>query len=826
MTIRIIKLIKHYVLVALIAAVFSFTAYNTVCYAAFKPTTASCKALTKQFTDVSNFEQACIDKDSDGQCHKNNYTTDKDGNVYAYGIVRYGDINVVLSAEEEACVKTGWINITERNIPDKDRKLYSILLYNDANAEQHNTNVTYVTCARMNDSNDRLAYINYQTKDRRIQSPAAQACIAKGFCDKTEKHTEWGKPYLDCSVAHWLMNCKSHHGQKIDYSKGMSEELKTCLKYKLCKPDKDYDKADCSDAKKDLDKAAKDDKNRGKATKQAKLGNVSVKSLTGIIPLTKKQGADKCENSSLDFGWIICPGINVLTKAVDGISSIIANSLKWTIIADDASNGNHLLNIWKNIRNIANILLIVAFLIALYSYATSVGNAFRAYTLKNLLSRLVLVAIAINISFYICAAAADVSNIIGNSIYELITSNMASASGDFATSLINTMQVLAGLITVIVLVVLNFSTIVATVVLILAIIMLRQVALVTLLLFSPIAFACYLLPNTEKWFKKWWDAYFKLLIVFPFFTTAWGASRLISNVMTLSGNSNVVIITVAAIAPLLVIKPIFQMTGAMMGKLTTMAQGAANKSGMNKLAQTADTNRKKRIGNNIKSGSIKLQNRLNKGGKVSRFAGNTIGRLNGTNNEALQKRRDNMFNDTVDQVSSKYTDKMNAAADEKVNGVNGKGAMSDEDVMSVISTGKTAGGEQLNQYEQAAAIKRADRLGMITEDNFTDVIKNAQNGDSKLVRQTVANSKYGRYTLGNGSERNDFIGQKGTWKHNESSSSDKSADNKDSGPSKMSDSDINDAIDKSIQVQSSSLTAADRANMSQEQAEFISRHGG
>lgn len=818
MTIRIIKLIKHYVLVALTAAVFSFTAYNAVCYAAFKPTAASCKALTKQFTDVSNFEQACIDKDSDGQCHKNNYTTDKDGNVYAYGIVRYGDINVVLSAEEEACVKTGWINITERNIPDKDRKLYSILLYNDANAEQHNTNVTYVTCARMNDSNDSLAYINYQTINHRIQSPAAQACIAKGFCDKTEKHTEWGKPYLNCSAAHWLMNCKSHDGEKLDLSKKMGEELKTCLEHKLCKPDKDYDKADCSDAKKDLDKAAKDDKNRDKATKQAESGDISVNSLDHSVP-TQNNAQDACKDNSLDFGWIICPGVNILTKAIDGVASIVAGSLKWTIIADDAQNGNNLIAIWKKIRNIANIALVIAFIIALYSYATSAGNAFRAYTLKNLLSRLILVAIAIHISFYICAAAADVSNIIGNSIYELITSKMTSTGGDFATSLINTFQVITGVVAVVVLVALNFSTILTTVVLILAIIMLRQVALITLLLFSPIAFACYLLPNTEKWFKKWWDAYFKLLIVFPFFTTAWGASRLISNVMTLSGHSNVVVITVCSIAPLLAIMPIFQMTGAMMGKLTAMAQGAANKSGMNKLAQTADANRKKRIGNNIKSGSIKLQNRLNKGGAISRFTGNTIGRLNGTNNEAIQKRRDDAFDSTVEQVSSRYTNKMTDAANKRINGVNGEGAMSDEDVMSVISTGKTKGGEQLNQYEQAAAIRRANRNGMINESNFQDVVKNAQNGDSKLVRQAVTESNYGQYMLCNGKERDNFISQKGNWKHD--SKQDEAGESKSVS---MSDSDINEAINKSIRAQN--ISPDDMSNMSQEQRDFIKNHGG
>lgn len=810
MTIRIIKLIKHYVLVALIAAVFSFTAYNAVCYAAFKPTAASCKALTKKFTkeDADNFEPM------QRTYFTSYYVYGKTGNTY--GIIRYGDINVALSDEEEACIKTGWLNVTERNVPNKDHILYSILLYNDANAEQHNTNVTYVTCAKMNDTDDRLAYINYKEYRHRIQSPAAQACIAKGFCKVEEKHFG-SKPYLDCSVAHWLMNCKSHDGEKLDLSKA-SEELKTCLKHKLCKPDKDYDKADCSDAKKDLAKATKGDKNRDKATKQAESGDISVNSLDHSVP-TQNNAQDACKDNSLDFGWIICPGVNILTKAIDGVASIVAGSLKWTIIADDAQNGNNLIAIWKKIRNIANIALVIAFIIALYSYATSAGNAFRAYTLKNLLSRLILVAIAIHISFYICAAAADVSNIIGNSIYELITSKMTSTGGDFATSLINTFQVITGVVAVVVLVALNFSTILTTVVLILAIIMLRQVALITLLLFSPIAFACYLLPNTEKWFKKWWDAYFKLLIVFPFFTTAWGASRLISNVMTLSGHSNVVVITVCSIAPLLAIMPIFQMTGAMMGKLTAMAQGAANKSGMNKLAQTADANRKKRIGNNIKSGSIKLQNRLNKGGAISKFTGHTIGRLNGTNNEAIQKRRDDAFDSTVEQVSSRYTNKMTDAANKRINGVNGEGTMSDEDVMSVISTGKTKGGEQLNQYEQAAAIRRANRNGMINESNFQDVVKNAQNGDSKLVRQAVTESNYGQYMLGNDKERDNFISQKGHWKHD--SKQDEAGESKSVS---MSNSDINEAINKSIRAQN--ISPDDMSNMSQEQRDFIKNHGG
>ena len=800
-----LKTMRYYSAILLLAAIISLVPYN-FCHAAFKPNKDNCRKLASEIHPDNTYLSGSI------------------------GIVRDGDLMGKFSDNEIACKDAGWFTVAEDSKTSSTGR--TVLLFDDAAADQANTDVTYITCARMNDDNDRLAYYNHTTTTHRQKTPAAQACITKGFCAKTEWH-DWWKPYLDCGVAHWLMECADFDGKDYNFNDhhylswsdsqwadiGQTKQsLCTDERYgKLCDINTDY-KMVCTKAKKNLKNAAKDDKKRADAAKQAESGAISVKSLDRGVP-TQHSDMDACKDNSLDFGWIICPGVNVLTKAIDGVSSIVAGSLKWTVIADDAHHGNNLIKIWGRIRNIANIILVIVFLVALYSYATSADNVFKAYTLRNLLSRLILVAVAIYASFYICAAAADVSNIIGNSIYEFITSKMTSTGGDFATSLINTFQVITGVVAVVVLVALNFSTILSTVVLILVIIMLRQVALVTLILFSPIAFACYLLPNTEKWFKKWWDAYFKLLIVFPFFTTAWGASRLISNVMTVSGHSNVVIITVCAIAPLLAIMPIFQMTGAMMGKLTAMAQGAANKSGMNKLAQTADANRKKRIGNNIKSGSIKLQNRLNNGGMVSRFAGRTIGRLNGTNNAAIQKRRDDLFNDTVEQVSGRYTKKMTDAADERVNGVNGKGAMSDEDVMSVISTGKTAGGEQLNQYEQAAAIKRADRLGMITENNFTDVVKNAQNGDSELVRQTVANSKYGRYTLGNGSERNDFINQKGNWKH------DSKVD--DSGESKsinMSDSDISDAINKSIRAQNLSPDAMD--NMSQEQYDFIKHHGG
>ena len=45
--------------------------------------------------------------------------------------------------------------------------------------------------------------------------------------------------------------------------------------------------------------------------------------------------------------------------------------------------------------------------------------------------------------------------------------------------------------------------------------MFRQAILIFLLMISPVAFALYCLPNTEKYFKKWWDLLIKTLVVYP-----------------------------------------------------------------------------------------------------------------------------------------------------------------------------------------------------------------------------------------------------------------------------------------------------------------------
>ena len=53
----------------------------------------------------------------------------------------------------------------------------------------------------------------------------------------------------------------------------------------------------------------------------------------------------------------------------------------------------------------------------IYSHITSFGIS--NYGIKKILPRLIIVAILVNISFYICAIAIDLSNIAGQAIQDM-----------------------------------------------------------------------------------------------------------------------------------------------------------------------------------------------------------------------------------------------------------------------------------------------------------------------------------------------------------------------------------------------------------------------
>lgn len=499
----------------------------------------------------------------------------------------------------------------------------------------------------------------------------------------------------------------------------------------------------------------------------------------------------KCRDGTSTFGWIICPGLDGLTRAIDGVVSMIANMLKWTILAQNLSGENSqttILKIWQNVLNIANIAIALAFMIMLYSYALNSNNTFKAYTVKTLLSRLIVVAVATNFSFYICAALADLSNIAGVGVYELISNDILNngADGQYNTLLDNINLILKG-IGLIVLAFLNAGVVILAVLTIFGAIALRQIALVVLVIMSPLAFACYLLPNTEKWFRKWWDAYVRLLIVFPFFTAAWAGCRMVGYIIAempgLDSASAGIISTLTTIAPPLLILPIFKMSSGLMGKMTNMTRGAIDKTGMSSRLQNRDKRVKKRAGNAVKRGTMKVQNKLANTNTNSKFlntlahgAAFGVGVANGTRAEAAAKRSDEATKkatkDTLENINdTRDQNKINHARNKF------KGKHNNE-VRQIATTGMDAKGNQVDPYTQAAAIQFADEKNMLSKDEYLSVLSAAQQSKNSAVIKAAADSRFGKEWLMDQESKDKFKNQKGEWSSIKSDEDTQSAINK------------------------------------------------
>lgn len=287
---------------------------------------------------------------------------------------------------------------------------------------------------------------------------------------------------------------------------------------------------------------------------------------------------DTCEASLFGFGWIICPGQNLITGFIDILLNMIQGSIKWTLLADKSSE---LMTPWRTFVNIANVLFAILFMVMIYSMATSTGLS--NYSLKKMLPRLIICAIAVNVSFYICAALADLSNIVGAGVKDLLLSGvsedtdpLSDLAGNALKAVGNLTSGIIGVAAVAITILFFGGTVVMSLAVLILAITVRQVALIVLVVVSPLAFACYLLPNTQKWWRMWFDNYTKMLLVYPMFMTVWGGSRLVSNLAASTGSGfPFVVDVVCAVAPALAIIPCFKAAGGVLGAAVGKIQGNA-----------------------------------------------------------------------------------------------------------------------------------------------------------------------------------------------------------------------------------------------------------
>ncbi len=493
----------------------------------------------------------------------------------------------------------------------------------------------------------------------------------------------------------------------------------------------------------------------------AALSGVSPSSVTAEPEPSGSGGKEPKDKCAIDgIGWLICPVVTFLAQVSDTVKDNIDEYLVFNPSELTKRDDGSVYSYWATMRNYANVLFVIAFIIIIYSQISGMGLS--TYGIKRMLPRLVVGALLVNVSFYLCAAMVDLSNAIGASAYNFISSGTSagsggaspssSASGDAwwattATTLLVGGAVLffalgafiAGLITVLM--------IALTTLLLLGV---RQAIIIFAIIISPLAFVAWLLPNTESLFKKWWQTFKTMLFVYPIIGIVYGASTLASNIIRNqyggTDGSSVAMQIVAAVlmfVPLLLVPKVLNAAmsigniaaitgGIVKGKAGGFLGGAA-KAKVGKLGS--------RFGNYRKMKKERRNAQIRAGVYEGKHP---IRRLrSGANRVFNQSRISGGYGDMraaegAKEAAHQDHERMEMA-EARINNMKVGGAyLNQQQLMEAATTGKV-GDTKLSSYEQRAAIKKAAAMG--TSEDALKLAESSANPEmDTTVRKEIADA--------------------------------------------------------------------------------------
>mgnify|MGYP000972939019 FL=1 len=299
------------------------------------------------------------------------------------------------------------------------------------------------------------------------------------------------------------------------------------------------------------------------------------------------------------LGWSICPAINVAISFADGAWSIF----DFLLINNPLDGSGTYYDSWTKVRDIANAILVVIFLGIVISQVSNIGIS--NYGIKKMLPRLVIVAVAINISYYLMQVIIDIANITGKSIDGIFSgfesySGLKAANGwDVLLDSILLSATVAGSVGVTlaagavlgwpaIILFLGAMIIPAIIGIIAGLLALqvRSMLIPILAIFSPVALVAWVLPNTQKLFDKWKSMFTGLVFLYPLASIYYGGLKFAASITLTSGESGT-IQRLMALAALFIgtfmVAVIAIKSNSIMGKIVGGIGGFANKLGVSRL---------------------------------------------------------------------------------------------------------------------------------------------------------------------------------------------------------------------------------------------------
>lgn len=312
-------------------------------------------------------------------------------------------------------------------------------------------------------------------------------------------------------------------------------------------------------------------------------------------------GGNSCTDLS-SLGWFLCPiidGISMTTKAIYKDMIVPMLQVEPDILtSQNTIKGNSTFQAWRIFQNFANIALIILIIVVIFSQLTGIG--IDNYGIKKTLPKLIVAIVLINLSYILSQIVVDLANILGQSLESLfngMSQNIISvATPDNLLSNITTGAISGGIIIAIVtamvaipgagaavagavgfLIVENLPIIIGALLAVLvsilfffAILAVRKAGVILLIVVSPLAFLCYILPNTKSIFDKWRKAFVGLILLYPICGALVGGAGFASALMlSIGGNSfgSSLIAMLINIIPIFFIPTILKSSMAALGNI-------------------------------------------------------------------------------------------------------------------------------------------------------------------------------------------------------------------------------------------------------------------
>ena len=455
----------------------------------------------------------------------------------------------------------------------------------------------------------------------------------------------------------------------------------------------------------------------------------------------EEEGGEPKNSCGIDggLGWLICPVMTFVANINDAAYGAISGFLdiKPAILSSGDNSGAK--QGWDFFRNIANAIFAVIFLWIIFSQISNVGVS--NYGIKKILPRLIIGALLVNLSYYLCQIFVDLSNILGHTLKDALESGAGeiganSEATGLGSEIIAKILGLTGAGLFIALAV-GLPTLAAgflAIMTVFIILVVRQAGIILLIAMSPIAFAAWLLPNTEDLFKKWMKMFRGLLLVFPIISLLYGAGKLAGAVLasnaTVDPNNPDETMQLVALAattmPLIATPFVLQNSLSSLGSIGAKI-GKMSANAHSRFAGNVKGTAKRRVDNSVigdtKRKYLDFMDRKRASRRTNKFAtwrDNTpLGQFMGWDKGGARARATvaKAFESDVENASTMLQ------------------GMTSSEIATIAKTGKTSTGKEVTQSMRAATIDHTMANGGFEE--RMNVLSNLKGTDASIKQRAI-----------------------------------------------------------------------------------------